>query len=143
MTLSVCLSLTKVLFNGSTDSPLQKLGFFLNRFSLHNTYIVNLTGRQLYKDARGRAAISLKAGCGQRGQIYFSLYSTNGRPSQGVANTDLPAKNLKSMCTDKKENQIFLIYSTRKFGMEQLQSIYHLRPPLLIYREIFAHFLIY
>jgi hypothetical protein len=25
-------------------------------------------------------------------------------------------------CTDKKENQIFLIYSIRKFRMEQLQS---------------------
>ncbi len=46
-------------------------------------------------------------------------------------------------CTDKKENQIFPIYSIRKFRMEHAVAKSYMTNGLLIYGEISAHFLIY
>jgi hypothetical protein len=45
-----------------------------------------------------------------------------------------------SLCTDKKENQIFLIYREIESGAVAKSYMTNV---LLIYGEIFAHFLIY
>jgi hypothetical protein len=45
-----------------------------------------------------------------------------------------------SFCTDKKEKKIFLIYKEIQIGAVAKS---YMTNGLLIYREIFAHFLIY
>jgi hypothetical protein len=54
--------------------------------------------------------------------------------------TSLPS-NFETSYTDKKENQIFLIY--REIQSGAVAKSYYITNGLLIYGEIFAHFLIY
>ncbi len=70
----------------------------------------------------------------------INFIDTKAKMSSSKKLTCKGALQLQSLYTDKKENQIFLIYKEIQSGVVAKS---YLTNCLLIYGEIFAHFLIY
>jgi hypothetical protein len=92
--------------------------------------------RQDCEERKGRAIVAVSAD----GKDPEKTTAKNSGPLSFTLQTEQKLFSLVHWCTDKKENQTFLIYREIQNGAVAKS---YMTNGLLIYGEIFPHFLIY